>query len=66
MSGALGALLIDQIAKTRNKKAILIELKLTIGIIEKYLTYIKEHPDDRNMDLEELLELAIIEFNKLK
>lgn len=65
MSGALGAILINQIAKARNKRAISKELKQSIDIIEKYLAYIKEHPDDQDADAENSLELTQIAFNKL-
>ena len=65
MSGALGAILINQIAKARNKRAISKELKQSIDIIEKYLAYIKEHPDDQGADAENSLELTQIAFNKL-
>jgi hypothetical protein len=65
MSGALGAILINQIAKARNKKAISKELKQSIDIIEKYLIYIKEHPDDQDADAENSLESTLIAFNKL-
>jgi len=65
MSGALGAILISQIAKARNKKAISKELKQSIDIIEKYLSYIKEHPDDQAVDAVNSLESTLIAFNKL-
>lgn len=63
-SGLLGALLIEKIAQIRDKKRLSKADKQFVEIIEKYLSYVHEHPEDKNDEIENALETVLNILNK--